>query len=295
MVQAIADRLAEAFAEKLHEIVRKADWGYAADEALGTEDLLKVKYQVGGPIALSLVKRPPPLLHGERCDIGTSRLGRSLSCRPLLRLGVLVALAVARGRFSSVRCSVLVLDAAAKPSRIPVNLPRRRACAQGIRPAPGYPSQPDHTEKATMWALMRIEEQTGISLTESMAMLPAAAVSGLYFAAPTSQYFAVGKITQDQVHFAPAAWCVSCLRARLCLAFEAGLYALWEPSAAAQEHKGRIPSCLAGRRWWTMRRGRSCRWRRRRSGCRRCSGDRPLTFQFAICYPSTQEASAGIL
>ena len=59
-VQAIADRLAEAFAEKLHEIVRKADWGYAADEALSTEDLLKVKYQVGGPIAPSLVKDPFP-------------------------------------------------------------------------------------------------------------------------------------------------------------------------------------------------------------------------------------------
>ena len=163
---------------------------------------------------------------------------------------------------------MLVLDAAAKPSQTPANLPRRRAHAQGIRPAPGYPSQPDHTEKATMWDLMRIEEQTGISLTESMAMLPAAAVSGLYFAAPTSHYFAVGKITQDQVRFAPAPRCVSSLPG-----FEAGLYALWDPSAAAQEHKGRTPSCLAGCRWWTMRRGRRCRWRRRRSGCRRCSGD----------------------
>ncbi len=69
----------------------------------------------------------------------------------------------------------------------------------GIRPAAGYPSQPDHTEKATMWSLMQIEEETGMRLTESMAMLPAAAVSGLYFAGNCSQYFAVGKITQDQV------------------------------------------------------------------------------------------------
>lgn len=69
----------------------------------------------------------------------------------------------------------------------------------GIRPAPGYPSQPDHLEKGTMWDLMKINEEVGISLTESFAMQPAAAVSGLYFANSCSQYFAVGKITQDQV------------------------------------------------------------------------------------------------
>ena len=69
----------------------------------------------------------------------------------------------------------------------------------GIRPAPGYPSQPDHTEKATMWRLMRAEEETGISLTESLAMLPAASVSGLYFGSKVSQYFAVGKVTAEQV------------------------------------------------------------------------------------------------
>eukprot|EP00245_Coleochaete_scutata_P006803 TRINITY_DN21589_c0_g1_i1.p1 TRINITY_DN21589_c0_g1~~TRINITY_DN21589_c0_g1_i1.p1 ORF type:complete len:1401 (-),score=383.05 TRINITY_DN21589_c0_g1_i1:665-4759(-) len=70
---------------------------------------------------------------------------------------------------------------------------------QGIRPAPGYPSQPDHTEKALMWELMDVEAKTGIKITETMAMLPAASVSGLYFASPASQYFAVGKITTDQV------------------------------------------------------------------------------------------------
>ncbi|KAL4434809.1 hypothetical protein ABPG77_005336 [Micractinium sp. CCAP 211/92] len=114
MAEALADRLAEAFAEKLHELVRREVWGYAADEDLSVDDMLKVKYR-------------------------------------------------------------------------------------GIRPAPGYPSQPDHTEKRTMWDLMKVEEQIGMGLTESMAMLPAAAVSGLYFASPASSYFAVGKITQDQV------------------------------------------------------------------------------------------------
>lgn len=114
MVEALADRLAEAAAERLHELVRREVWGYAADEDLSVEDMLKVKYR-------------------------------------------------------------------------------------GIRPAAGYPSQPDHTEKRTMWDLMRVEEQVGTSLTESMAMLPAASVSGLYFASPASQYFAVGKITPDQV------------------------------------------------------------------------------------------------
>lgn len=104
----------QAFAEKLHELLRKELWAYAPDEQLSNDDLLKVKYR-------------------------------------------------------------------------------------GIRPAPGYPSQPDHTEKKTMWELLKIKEQTGMDLTESMAMLPAAAVSGLYFAGATSSYFAVGKITQDQV------------------------------------------------------------------------------------------------
>ena len=69
----------------------------------------------------------------------------------------------------------------------------------GIRPAPGYPVQPDHTEKLTMWRLMEVTENTGIKLSESLAMLPAASVSGLYFAHPKSHYFAVGKIQKDQV------------------------------------------------------------------------------------------------
>ena len=114
MAEALADRLAEAFAEVLHEKMRKEDWGYAADESLSTEDLLKVKYQ-------------------------------------------------------------------------------------GIRPAPGYPSQPDHTEKSTMWELMDVQKEIGVELTESLAMLPAASVSGLVFAGKSSTYFAVGKISDDQV------------------------------------------------------------------------------------------------
>ena len=72
----------------------------------------------------------------------------------------------------------------------------------GIRPAPGYPVQPDHSEKLTMWKLLEVEQKTGIQLSESLAMLPAASVSGIYIAHPKSHYFAVGKIQKDQVgHF----------------------------------------------------------------------------------------------
>ncbi|XP_070847286.1 methionine synthase [Chaetodon trifascialis] len=114
MVKALADRLAEAFAEELHVRVRKELWGYSSDEVLQAADLHRVRYQ-------------------------------------------------------------------------------------GIRPAAGYPSQPDHTEKSTMWNLAGIQEKTGISLTESLAMTPAASVSGLYFSNPQASYFAVGKITKEQV------------------------------------------------------------------------------------------------
>ena len=114
MAKALADRLAEAYAEKLHEDVRKDLWGYASEEKLDHAQLIKVNYD-------------------------------------------------------------------------------------GIRPAPGYPSQPDHTEKLTMWDLMNVKEEIGIELTESLAMQPAAAVSGLYLANPHSKYFAVGSIGKDQV------------------------------------------------------------------------------------------------
>jgi len=114
MIKALGDRLAEAFAEKLHEEVRKDYWGYAETENLKEEQLFKVEYQ-------------------------------------------------------------------------------------GIRPAAGYPTQPDHTEKITMWNLSNIEEKTGIKLTESLAMLPASSTCGLYFSHKESKYFAVGKISKDQV------------------------------------------------------------------------------------------------
>ncbi|KAJ8309214.1 hypothetical protein KUTeg_014088 [Tegillarca granosa] len=113
MVKALADRLAEAFAEELHERVRKELWGYVNEETLDAQDLHKIKYQ-------------------------------------------------------------------------------------GIRPAPGYPSQPDHTEKETMWKLLEADS-VGIKLTESLAMDPAASVSGLYFANPKSLYFATGKLSKDQI------------------------------------------------------------------------------------------------
>ncbi len=113
MVKALADRLAEAFAERLHQRVRKEFWGYAADEALSNADLIAEKYR-------------------------------------------------------------------------------------GIRPAPGYPAQPDHTEKATLFHLLQ-PERIGISLTENFAMWPGAAVCGLYFSHPQAAYFGVGKIERDQV------------------------------------------------------------------------------------------------
>ncbi|MCD6017105.1 MAG: metH [Bacteroidetes bacterium] len=115
MLKALADRLAEAFAELMHKKVRKEIWGYAKDEDLKNEDLIKEEYA-------------------------------------------------------------------------------------GIRPAPGYPAQPDHTEKNTIWKLLDVEKNTGIILTESLAMVPTAAVSGLYFAHPQSHYFGIGKINKEQIN-----------------------------------------------------------------------------------------------
>jgi 5-methyltetrahydrofolate--homocysteine methyltransferase len=114
MLAALADRLAEAFAERLHQRVRTEFWGYAVDESLANESLIKEQYV-------------------------------------------------------------------------------------GIRPAPGYPACPEHTEKQTIWDLLDAQHNTGIELTESMAMWPGASVSGLYFAHPQSQYFVVGKVGRDQV------------------------------------------------------------------------------------------------
>ena len=114
MLKAIADRLAEAFAELMHKKVRKEFWGYAQDETFTNEELIKEEYA-------------------------------------------------------------------------------------GIRPAPGYPAQPDHTEKLTIWKLLDVEKNTGIVLTESLAMVPTAAVSGLYFSHPQSHYFGTGKINKEQV------------------------------------------------------------------------------------------------
>jgi 5-methyltetrahydrofolate--homocysteine methyltransferase len=113
MIEAIADRLAEAYAEGLHKQVR-AEWGFGKNENLATEDLIAEKYR-------------------------------------------------------------------------------------GIRPAPGYPACPDHTEKGILWQLLDVEKHAGIKLTESFAMWPASSVSGLYFAHPDSKYFAVGKLGKDQV------------------------------------------------------------------------------------------------
>jgi 5-methyltetrahydrofolate--homocysteine methyltransferase len=114
LCKALADRLAEAFAERMHARVRREFWAYAPDEALSTDELILEKYQ-------------------------------------------------------------------------------------GIRPAPGYPAQPDHTEKATLFELLDAENTAGVKLTESFAMWPGSSVSGLYLASPESYYFGVGKIERDQV------------------------------------------------------------------------------------------------
>ncbi|MEL7119079.1 MAG: methionine synthase [Bacteroidota bacterium] len=115
LLKALADRLAEASAEYMHEKVRKEIWAYATDEQLDNDQLIAEKYK-------------------------------------------------------------------------------------GIRPAPGYPACPEHTEKATLWQLLNVEEEIGISLTESFAMYPAASVSGWYFAHPESRYFGLGNISKDQVN-----------------------------------------------------------------------------------------------
>ncbi len=114
LIKALGDRLAEAFAEYLHEKVRKEIWGYASDEQLSNQELIAENYK-------------------------------------------------------------------------------------GIRPAPGYPACPDHLEKPTIWKLLQVEEEIGVTLTESMAMWPASSVSGYYFAHPESKYFGLGKIKKDQV------------------------------------------------------------------------------------------------
>ncbi|WED21581.1 methionine synthase [Vibrio sp. JC009] len=114
MVQAVADRLAEAFAEYLHEKVRKDIWGYSADESLSNEDLIRENYQ-------------------------------------------------------------------------------------GIRPAPGYPACPEHTEKQAIWDLLKVEQEIGMQLTSSYAMWPGASVSGWYFSHPESKFFAVAQIQRDQL------------------------------------------------------------------------------------------------
>ncbi len=114
MLKALADRLAEALAERMHEKVRKDYWGYASDEALSNQDMISEKYR-------------------------------------------------------------------------------------GIRPAPGYPACPDHTEKALLWELLEPEKNAGMTLTESYAMLPAAAVSGWYFSHPEAKYFGTGKLAKDQM------------------------------------------------------------------------------------------------
>ena len=115
LLKSLADRLAEAFAERLHELVRTKYWNYSDEQSLSNDELIKEKYQ-------------------------------------------------------------------------------------GIRPAPGYPACPDHTLKTTLFEMLSAEENTGIFLTESLAMYPAASVSGFYYSHPESKYFGLGQISEDQVN-----------------------------------------------------------------------------------------------
>ena len=174
----MADRLAEAFAEKVHELVRRDYWGYAPDEKLSVDDMLKVKYQVrgwdGSGNRMGMISWEGMLEYQVREQDRDSGGTGSLSCA---RLGDF-------SFFASVSTQLT-------PSHI--------SATQGIRPAPGYPSQPDHTEKRAMWDLMGAEAASGITLTDSLAMFPAASVSGLFFGGHCSQYFAVGKITKEQI------------------------------------------------------------------------------------------------
>ena len=114
LLKALADRFAESFAEHLHRRVRTEFWGYAPDESLSNDELIREKYR-------------------------------------------------------------------------------------GIRPAPGYPSCPDHREKRSLWSLLDVESATGITLTDSLAMWPASSVSGYYFARPDARYFTLGQIGKDQL------------------------------------------------------------------------------------------------
>jgi len=218
MAEALADRLAEAFAEKLHVEVRKEYWGYAPEENLSNTDLLKVKYQVSTRAPFLLPCRrgdpqgsiapdgrhPPPNPLANACSMTNKILG------PCSR-GHLARLLMNTSNF---RVSISLRAPPPGTTPPPIGRGRLRALVtswctcpvtppgpypQGIRPAPGYPSQPDHTEKETMWELMNVESEIGVELTSSLAMLPAASVSGLYFAGPASQYFAVGKITKEQI------------------------------------------------------------------------------------------------
>lgn len=104
-----------------------------------------------------------------------------------------------RDRFTACTRAHGAVGATRQPSRWITEHNLLKVKYQGIRPAPGYPSQPDHTEKTTMWRLLDVEASTGIKLTEPLAMWPPAAVSALVFASPDASYFAVGKVMKDQV------------------------------------------------------------------------------------------------
>ena len=144
LLKALAHRLAEAFAEYLHEYIRKEYWAYAKEESFNNEDLIRERYR-------------------------------------------------------------------------------------GIRPAPGYPACPDHTEKAKLWSLLDVEKNIELRLTDSYAMYPTAAVSGFYFSHPDARYFSVGKIDRDQLESYAARKGASTAEAEKWLAPNLG----YDPNAAS--------------------------------------------------------------
>ncbi|HEY0634093.1 MAG TPA: vitamin B12 dependent-methionine synthase activation domain-containing protein, partial [Gammaproteobacteria bacterium] len=178
MLKALADRLAEAFAEQMHARVRHVNWGY---EAQGSASVARGRTpgatEAQGSASVAQGRAPEATAnegHAPGCDCGAHQM-------------------------------IAKVKGGGEPAAWAPHLPPTDSAAlinekyQGIRPAAGYPACPDHTEKDLLWQLLDAERATGVFLTESKAMYPTAAVSGWYFSHPESSYFTVGKILKDQV------------------------------------------------------------------------------------------------
>ena len=218
MVKALADRLAEAFAEHLHWLVRTQWWAYCPDERLDASDMHRVKYAVTSSLSISLSLHLAPSTRSaetyfEKKSLFEDPALNFVDCRSKVSLSMTIPSKSGTVSLEPCVASLLLLLLHLLHLLRLLHLVYvsfgwlTTVCGwlvehfrtQGIRPAPGYPSQPDHTEKQTMWRLLQAEARTGIRLTESLAMEPAASVSGLYFGHRRASYFAVGKIGRDQL------------------------------------------------------------------------------------------------